>query len=276
MNIPVAIRIEIRAMMLAFISTGMCAGSPPINVLRDVGIDQHLGQQLPLELQFRDETGATVKLGDYFDGQPVILVLAYYRCPMLCTQVLNGVVDSARGINFELGKKFRIVTVSFDPREGPELAARKKETYAAAYGRAGADTGWHFLTGDEDSITKLAQAVGFRYVYDESLGQFAHASGIMVATPTGKLSHYFFGIDYPSRDVRLALVDASQGEIGSPIDRLLLLCYHYDPATGKYSGAAMTFVRIAGGITVLVIAVPIARAWRRDWRKAKSTSPVAG
>src|SRR5262249_5976608 len=150
----------------------------------------------------------------------------YYRCPMLCTQVLNGVKDSVRGINFALGKQFRIVTVSFDPREGPELAARKKETYAAAYGREGTEAGWHFLTGDKDSIAKLAQAVGFRYVYDASRDQFAHASGIMVATPAGRLSHYFMGIDFPSRDVRLALIEASQGQIGSPVDRLLLLCYH--------------------------------------------------
>ena len=166
------------------------------NILRDVGIDQHLDAQLPLDLKFRDETGATVKFGDYFTDQPVILILAYYRCPMLCTQVLNGVVDGVRRIDFEMGKQFRVVTVSFDPREGPDLAARKKETYAAAYGRDGADAGWHFLTGDEDSIAQLAKAVGFRYVYDASREQFAHASGIMVATPSGRLSHYFLGIDY--------------------------------------------------------------------------------
>jgi protein SCO1/2 len=195
---------------------------------------------------------------------------------MLCTQVLNGLVDSVRGIDFEMGKQFRVVTVSFDPREGRELATRKKESYAAAYGRNGADAGWHFLTGDEDSIAQLAKAVGFRYVYDSSRDQFAHGSGILVATPTGRLSHYFFGIEYPSRDLRLALVEASQGQIGSPVDRLLLLCYHYDPATGKYSGAAMTFVRFAAAFTVLFIAVPIVRAWRRDWRKAKPIASAAG
>jgi protein SCO1/2 len=276
MNSALPIRAAVAIFVTAIVAAQACGNDPALNILRDVGIDQHLDGQLPLDLPFRDETGAAVKLGDYFDGQPVILVLAYYRCPMLCTQVLNGVKDSVRGINFELGKQFRIVTVSFDPREGPEMAARKKETYAAAYGRSGAQDGWHFLTGDKDSIAKLAQAVGFRYVYDASRDQFAHASGIMIATPTGRLSHYFMGIDFPSRDMRLALVEASQGQIGSPVDRFLLLCYHYDPVTGKYSGATMLLVRIVGGITVLLLAVPIARAWFHDWRQAKSVAPAAG
>ncbi len=264
------------AILVVVAASVRAVAAQAVDILRDVGIDQHLDTQLPLDLKFHDETGATVKLGDYFTDQPVVLILAYYRCPMLCTQVLNGVVDSARQMDFEIGKQFRVVTISFDPREGPELAARKKETYAAAYGRDGAKSDWHFLTGDEDSIARLAKAVGFRYVYDAARDQYAHGSGIMVATPSGRLSHYFLGIDYPSRDLRLALVEASQGQIGSPVDRLLLLCYHYDPATGKYSAATMTFVRIAGGITVLLIGVPIARAWRREWRKSERIATSAG
>ncbi|HEX4413087.1 MAG TPA: SCO family protein [Lacipirellulaceae bacterium] len=276
MNATIRTRAAFAAMLIALGLSAHAAAAQKVDILHDVGIDQHLDTQIPLDLKFRDETGAPVKLGDYFTDQPVILVLAYYRCPMLCTQVLNGLVDSVRPIDFEMGKQFRVVTVSFDPREKSELAARKKETYATSYGRKGAAAGWHFLTGDEDSIAKLTQAVGFRYVYDEVHDQYAHASGIMVATSGGRLSHYFLGIDFPSRDVRLALVEASQGNIGSPVDRLLLLCYHYDPVTGKYTGATMTFVRIAGGITVLLIAVPIALAWRRDWRRAKSIAGVAG
>jgi protein SCO1/2 len=257
------------AMLLAAVSLPSAENGAPVDVLRDVGIDQRLDNQLPLDLTFRDETGATVHLGDYFDDRPVILVMAYYRCPMLCTQVLNGLVESLRGIDFEIGKQFRVITVSFDPREGPDIAARKKENYAAVYGRPGAESGWHFLTGDEESIAPLAKAVGFRYAFDSALNQFAHASGIMLLTPQGRLSHYFLGINYPSRDVRLALVEASRGRIGSPVDRLLLLCYHYDPATGKYGGAAMTLVRVAAILTILLIAVPISRAWLRDWRKPR-------
>jgi protein SCO1/2 len=257
------------ATLLATVSLPSPENGAPIDVLRDVGIHQRLDNQVPLDLAFRDETGATVHLSDYFDGKPVILVLAYYRCPMLCTQVLNGLVDSLRGMDFEIGKQFRVITVSFDPREGPEIAARKKENYAAVYGRPGAESGWHFLTGDEDSIAQLTKAVGFRYAFDSALNQFAHASGIMVLTPQGRLSHYFLGINFPSRDVRLSLVEASQGRIGSPVDRLLLLCYHYDPATGKYYGATMTFVRLAAIATVLLISVPIARAWLRDWRNPR-------
>jgi protein SCO1 len=255
--------------LFAAVSLPSAENGAPIDVLRDVGIDQRLDNQVPLDLAFRDESGATVHLGDYFDGQPVILVLAYYRCPMLCTQVLNGLVDSLRGMDFEIGKQFRVVTVSFDPREGPDIAARKKENYASVYGRAGAESGWHFLTGGEDSIAKLTKAVGFRYAFDSALNQFAHASGIMVLTPQGRLSHYFLGINFPSRDIRLSLVEASHGQIGSPVDRLLLLCYHYDPVTGKYSAATMTFVRLAGIVTILLISVPIARAWLRERRNIR-------
>jgi protein SCO1/2 len=245
-----------------------CAAEP--NVSRDVGIDQRLDAQVPLNLTFRDESGATVRLQDYFDSRPVILVLAYYRCPMLCTQVLNGLVKTMREMNLELGKQYRVLTVSFDPREGPELAIRKKETYAASYARDGVADGWHFLTGSQDEIGQLTNAAGFRYVFDSEHDQFAHGSAIMILTPQGRISHYFMGIDFPSRDVRLALVEASQGRIGSSVDRLLLLCYHFDTVTGRYSASAISFVRIVSAAMLLLVGVPIARSWYREWSRGRA------
>jgi protein SCO1/2 len=270
-----------RFLSVGILQIALCAGTTshaenPPQIIRDVGIDQRLNKPLPLELAFKDEAGQPVHLRDYFDNRPVILVLAYYRCPMLCTQVLNGVVKSLRDIDLEMGKDYRIVTVSFDPREGPELAARKKETYTAAYARPGADVGWHFLTGEQTPIAQLASATGFRYVYDPNLDQFAHASGIMVVTPDGKLSHYFLGIDYPPRDLRLALIEASRGRIGSRVDQLILLCYHFDPITGKYSASVMMLVRVVAVIMMLCLGVPVGRSWLRDWKKGRSqTSTIA-
>ena len=219
-------------------------------VLKQVGIDQRLNEQVPLDLRFRDESGREVALGDYFKkGKPVVLTLVYYECPMLCNQVLNGAVGAFQALPFTAGKEFEVVTVSFDDREGPELAARKKETYLRRYKREGADAGWHFLTGDKASIEALARAVGFRYVWDEQSQQFAHASALMVATPAGRLSHYLYGIDYAPRDLRLALVEASEGKVGSPVDALLLYCYHYDPAVGRFA-PVMGVLRVAGVLTV--------------------------
>ena len=230
------------------------SGLPP--ALRDVRLEQKLDQQLPLDLVFRDESGQEVKLGQYFGQKPVVLALVYYDCPMLCTQVLNGMVTSFRVLPFQIGKEFDVVTVSFDPRETSALAASKKKVYVnylPAKMQTGAANGWHFLTGDEANIAKLTDAVGFRYHYDEATKQFAHASGIMVATPHGKLSRYFYGIEYAPRDLRLGLIESSANKIGSPADQLLLYCYHYDPATGKYGAAVMKIMRIAGVITVLAI-----------------------
>jgi protein SCO1 len=226
------------------------------SALRDVGIDQKLDQQLPLDLVFRDENGQQVKLGQYFGQKPVVLALVYYDCPMLCTQVLNGMVTSFRMLPFEIGKEFDVVTVSFDPRETSALATAKKKIYVNYLPEkmhADAANGWHFLTGDADNIKQLTDAVGFRYHYDEATKQFAHASGIMVTTPQGKLSRYFYGIEYAPRDLRLGLIESSQNKIGSPVDQLLLYCYHYDPATGKYGAAVMKIMRTAGVITVLAI-----------------------
>jgi protein SCO1/2 len=219
-------------------------------VLKKVGIDQRLGEQIPLGLRFRDESGREVALAEYFaKGRPVVLTLVYYECPMLCNQVLNGAVGSFQALTFTAGKEYEVVTVSFDEREGPELAARKKETYLRRYKREGAEAGWHFLTGDKASVEALARAVGFRYVWDEESKQFAHASALMVATPGGKLSHYLYGIDYAPTDLRLALVEASEGKIGSPVDALLLYCYHYDPAAGRFA-PVMGVLRAAGVLTV--------------------------
>jgi protein SCO1/2 len=224
--------------------------------LRDVKIEQKLNQQLPLDLTFRDESGQEVKLGQYFGTKPVVLALVYYSCPMLCTQVLNGMVTSFRVLPFQIGKEFEVVTVSFDPRETNADAAKKKQVYLDYLPekmRAGARDGWHFLTGDPNNIERLTDAVGFHYRYDEATKQFAHASGIMLTTPQGKLSRYFYGIEYAPRDLRLGLIESSENKIGSPVDQLLLYCYHYDPATGTYGAEIMKVMRVAGVITVLAI-----------------------
>lgn len=240
-------------------STGNPSTGLP-TALKEVRIEQKLDQQLPLDLVFRDENGQQVKLGNYFGKKPVVLSLVYYDCPMLCTQILNGMVTSFRVLPFQIGKEFDVVSISFDPRETAALAASKKKVYVDYLPekmRAGAGNGWHFLTGDPASIERIADAVGFRYHYDEATKQFAHASAIMVATPEGKLSRYFYGVEYPPRDLRLGLIESSQSKIGSLADELLLYCYHYDPATGKYGAAVMRVVRIAGVITLLGIVAMI-------------------
>jgi protein SCO1/2 len=222
--------------------------------LDNVGVDQKLNEQLPLDLVFRDETGREVRLGEYFNhGRPVILSFVYYECPMLCNQVLNGLAGSLKTLSFDIGKEYDVVTVSFDARETPQLAAAKKESYMARYNRAGAANGWHFLTGDQKSIDALTQAAGFRYAWDEKSNQFAHASAIMMTTPEGKLARYFYGIEYAPKELRLSIVEASANKIGSPVDQLLLYCYHYDPSSGKYGLAIMNIVRLAGAITVVGI-----------------------
>jgi protein SCO1/2 len=238
---------------------------PPI--LRNVGITQRLGQQLPLDALFLDEAGRPVRLGQYFGTRPVVLVLAYYNCPMLCTQVFGGLVSSLRVLSFDAGKDFDVVAVSFDPRDRPADAAAKKAPYVASYGRPRAASGWHFLTGSTAAIERLTEAVGFRYKYDESLGQFAHASAITVATPGGRLSRYFYGIEYAPRDLRLGLVEASGNRIGSPVDQILLYCYHYDPKVGKYGAIVMNMVRLGGVAAVLILSTFLAVMWRRDFRR---------
>jgi protein SCO1/2 len=227
-------------------------------LLKDVGVDQKLNESIPLGLTFRDEHGKTVQLSQYFvSGKPVILSLVYYSCPMLCTQVLNGMDRSMEQIPLTIGKDFNVVTVSIDPTEKPILAEAKQALYTGMYGRRGAADGWHFLVGEDSQIKQLANAVGFRYAYDPDSHQYAHASVIMVLTPEGKISLYFYGISYPDRDLRLGLVEASEGKIGSPVDAILLYCYHYDPHTGKYGLLINRIIVAAGLLTVALMTISI-------------------
>jgi protein SCO1/2 len=248
----------------------------PADVIREVGFDQNLNTQLPLEAKFRDEAGRAVELREYFGKRPVVLALVYYDCPMLCTLILNGLTSSLKAVNLDAGIDFDVIAVSFDPRETAELALAKKTEYVKEYGRSGSERGWHFLTGDEESIRQLTQAVGFKYFWDEESKQFAHASGVMVVTPEGKLAKYFYGIEYAPRDVKLGLVEASAGRIGSPVDRMLLYCYHYDPATGKYSLAVLNLIRLLGLSTVAAIVLFIVVMLRRERRGAVPSSPAIG
>jgi protein SCO1 len=220
-----------------------------------VAIDQKLNAQLPMDLMLRDESGRVVRLGQYFNhGRPVLLNFMYYRCPMLCPMVMDGIANGLTELRFDIGKEFDVVTVSIDPRDTPELATMKKETYVKRYGRFGAADGWHFLTGPESAVKKLTNAVGFQYAYDIKMDQFAHGAVLLAVTPQGRVSRYLYGFEYKARDLRLALVEASAGKIGNASDAILLLCYHYDPATGKYSRSAMNFVRAGGVATILSLA----------------------
>jgi protein SCO1 len=242
---------------LGSVSTGL----PPI--LKEVGIDQRLNEQVPLDAVFKDDQGREVRLGEYFKGKPVVLALVYYSCPRLCNQILIGTLTSVRQVSFNAGEDYQIVAISFDSRETPQLAAASKQTYVKAYNRASANAGWHFLTGDDANIKRVTDAVGFRYKWDEKTNQFAHASGIFVSTPEGKLARYFYGIEYPHQWMRLALVEASQNHIGTPVDTLMLYCYHYDPATGKYGASVMNGMKIAGVITVGLIVGMLLKLRRR-------------
>jgi protein SCO1 len=239
-------------LILSFASAMRANDSRP-PALQGVGIDQRLNKQVPLDLMFRDETGKSVRLGDYFGNKPIILVLVYYRCPMLCTLTLNGLERAMRVMPLDVGNQYTVVTVSFDPRETPALAIAKKQEYLAHYERPGAAAGWHFLTGEESSIRQLTEVVGFHYNYDPQSGQYAHTTGLVVLTPQGKIARYFYGVEFSPRDLRLSLVEASVNKIGSPVDEILLFCFHYDPATGKYGLAIMRVIQIAGAATVLAL-----------------------
>lgn len=233
-------------------------------LLSKIRVDQKLNTQVPLDLPFVDESGRAVRLGDYFGERPVILALVYYECPMLCTQVLNGLVTALGVMNFEPGREFEVVAVSFNHREGPGLASQKKAAYMERYGRPHTAGGWHFLTGSEESIARLADAVGFRYEYDEAIKQYAHGAAIEVLTPKGVISKYFYGIEYSARDIRLGLIEASEERIGTAIDDILLFCYHYDPATGQYGAAVLRLVRVGGIATVLAFLAFLTVALRRE------------
>lgn len=236
-------------------------------LFQKVKFDQNLDAQLPLDIELRDEEGKTVKLGDYFGRRPVIVNLVYYECPMLCNEVLNSLLRSLNALSFDVGKQFDVVTVSIDPDESPLLAKRKKALYIKRYGRPGAAQGWHFLTGEQASIDRLAKVVGFNYVYDKTTDQYAHPAGIVIATPQGRLARYFFGISYPVRDLKMGVMDSATGKIGSPIDQLLLMCFHYDPRTGKYNVAIMSVIRLLGCLTVASLGTFMLVMYRRDRMK---------
>lgn len=257
------------ALVLTLLATAAFAenSATPPKLPGKVGIDQNMNAQVPLETFFRDESGKVVRLGDVINGtRPVLLVFMYYRCPMLCSMVMEGVTKTLTDLRFDAGKDFDVVTISIDPRDMPKDAAAKKEKYVKRYGRLETAAGWHFLTGTDTSIHRVTDTVGFHYAYDPQLDQFAHATTLIVLTPQGRVSRYLYGFEYKPRDVRLALVEASQNKIGNAVDQVLLLCYHYDPVTGKYSRSAMAFIRAGGVATVAGLAGFIFVMIRRERR----------
>ena len=247
--------------MKRFLLVAMLAAAPlfaensttPAQLPGRVSITQKLDSQVPLDLMFRDETGKIVRLHDYFRGKPVLLSFMYYRCPMLCSMVMEGVTSALTELKFNVGDEFDVLTVSFNPQETPAVAAEKKKEYLKRYGRPGAASGWHFLTGPAESINALTKAVGFQYQYDAKTNQFAHATAIMVLTPQGRISRYFYGVDFPPKDLRMGLVEASQGKIGNAVDAVLLYCYHYDPATGKYGAIVNNILRLGAAVTIFLL-----------------------
>ncbi|HEX9943475.1 MAG TPA: SCO family protein [Thermoanaerobaculia bacterium] len=231
--------------------------------LREVRYDQRLGRQVPLDLPFRDEAGRPLKLGDLFGRRPAILVLAYYHCPMLCDLVLQGVETSLKPLSLDPGRDFEVVVASIDPKETPAMAAQKRREILERYARPGTEKGWHFLTGEQPSIDRLANAVGFKYVEDPRTHQFAHAAGMVILTPQGRISCYLFGLEFPARDVRLGLVESAGGKIGGLVDQVLLYCFHYDPVTGRYSVVILDILRLAAIASVAGLALLIVLLRRR-------------
>ena len=265
-------RALLAAFLLAIPAIAQQNSSTPPELPGRVAIAQKLDSQIPLDAMFRDESGKIVRLGDYFrSGRPVLLDFMYYRCPMLCSVVMDGLSSGLTELKFNVGQEFDVVTVSIDPRDTPQAAAAKKETYIKRYGRFDAAKGWHFLTGNESAIKSLTSVAGFHYAYDPKIDQFAHGAMLMIVTPEGKISRYIYGFEYKARDLRLALVDASSGKIGTLTDAIMLLCYHYDPATGKYSRTAMNVVRAGGVATVASLAGFIFVALRRERRRSGDT-----
>ncbi len=259
-----ALCVLLSVIVLLVLGTPARAQAPLPPMLREVGFDQRLDQPLPLELTFRDESGRSVTLADYFGSKPIILTLNYYHCRNLCPLELDELVGSFADLSLTIGEQFDVITLSIDPRDTPKIAADKKNLYLRRYARPGANEGWHFLTGDASSIQTLASAVGFRYAYDPAQDEYAHPLGVIVLTPQGKIARYLNGLDFPAQDLRLALVEASQNRIGSAIDQLLLLCYHYDPATGKYSALALDLTRLGGIVTAVGLAAFLFLMWRRE------------
>jgi protein SCO1 len=260
--------------LAALAPVALLAQGPPADTrpaeLRDVGYDQRLGERAPLDVTLRDEAGHPVTLGQFFSKRPVVLSIVYYDCPMLCTLTLNALASALATLSFDVGREFEVVTVSFDSREGPELARAKKAAYLQRYKRAGAEAGWHFLTGDEASLRRLTAAVGFRYAWDERTKQFAHPAGLVVLTPDGRISRYLYGVEYAPKDLKLALMESSAGRIGSAIDQVLLYCYRYDPLTGRYGAVIMRIVRVAALFTLVGLGVLIYALRRLELRAARA------
>ena len=276
--------LRLRGMLLALVATALLVALSPHaqgqtfggSVASKVGFDQKLDAQVPLDISLKDEQGKPVRLGDFFGERPVILTLVYHECPMLCNEVLNALTRGLKGLTFDVGDQFEVVTVSINPAETTELAAKKKAHYLKRYGRPGAGRGWHFLTGDEGSIRKLAQSVGFRYVYMPESKQYAHAAGLVLLTPTGRVARYFFGISYAPRDLRLGLTEASSGKIGSPVDQMLLFCYRFDPTSGKYSFAIINVLRLLATATALALGAYVSTMLWRERRRGRAAPGSAG
>jgi protein SCO1/2 len=274
MTYPIRFKIDLRRFgaALALVAWLVAAASPAATaqtaqekaIIQSLDFAQNLDATVPLDTHFTDETGREVELGQYFGKKPVVLTLVYYECPMLCTEVLNGLLQTMQQMQFTAGIEYDVVTVSIDPGETPALATEKRDEYLRRYGREVRPDTWHFLTGKEDQIKRLADAVGYKYVYDPVTDQYAHPSGIVVLTPAGKISHYFYGVQYDAKDVRLGLVEASANKIGSPVDKILLYCYHYDPLSGKYNVAVMNMIRAFSVATVVLMALGILYMLRRE------------
>jgi protein SCO1 len=275
------VRLNFHVAMLMFLA---CLSSASANaqqntapaILSQVGITQNLNAQIPPDLAFREESGAPAQMGAFFGRKPVLLSLVYFDCPALCTEVLNGELRTMKAISLDLGKDYEAVTVSFNPADTPALARAKRDVYLGQYDRRGATGHWHFLTGERQSIDALTAVAGFHYAYDSSIRQYAHAAAILVLTPDGRIDRYFYGVQYPARDVRLGLVEASEGKIGSLTDHALLYCYQYDPMTGRYGVVIMNVLRAAGGVTVLLLGLFLWMMFRREHRRPSAVLPAAG
>ncbi len=271
-------RLGIRALVGALAICGSLAALAPVraeklytrDVIERVGVDQMLDAQVPGDVRLVDETGRRVRLDEYYQDKPIVLNLVYFECPMLCNMTMDGLQRSLKILNLDVGNDFTVLTVSFDPREGPKLASQARKTALKRYDRAGAEAGWRFLTGEEAQLRRLTESVGFRYVYDEDRGQYAHAAALVVLTPSGRVSRYLTGVEFPARDLRLALVEASNHQIGTPLDRAMLLCYHYDPITGRYGLAVLNVVRFFGVVTVGGLVTMILLSLRREKRQQLS------
>jgi len=256
------------ACLSASLQPALASGNSLPPELEDVGFDQRLGERVPLDLVFADETGSQAPLGTWFGERPVILALVYFDCPMLCPMILNGLTAALKPINFDPGKEFDVVVVSFDSRETPEMAAESKATHVERYGRPGTESGWHFLTGSAESIAALTETVGFRFSYSPEADQFAHTAGIVALTPEGQVARYFYGVDYPPKTLRLGLVEAADNKIGSVVDQVLLYCFHYDPSTGTYTAVAMNIMRLGALVTVALLGLFLLIQLKRERRTA--------